>query len=113
MKALLGKLSGLFGTNNALSKVIRETKELGDEWFTSDEERQAFHIKMELIASLSNNPLARTGRAAIMWALAITGIYNWVIRDIAAVFMGVEIPDAPIDPAELLEHLVGIIAGTL
>ncbi|QFT40107.1 MULTISPECIES: hypothetical protein [unclassified Vibrio] len=95
------------------NKLIKEIGDMGDKLFTSDEERKEFYLKMEQLSSASNNVIARTGRAALMWALAMVAVYNWIVRDAIGIFMHVNLPPAALDAGDLLKHIVGIIAGTL
>lgn len=105
---------GLFSRSKPSAKaIIGEVADLGDRFFTSDEERQAFQYKMAVLASKSDNVIARTGRGALMWMFALVGGYYFMLRDMIGIFLGRELPPAVIDSGDLLQHLIGIIAGTL
>lgn len=104
---------GLFSKSKPVKEIIGEVADLGDKWFTSDKERQDFHYKMALIASKSDNVIARTGRGALMWMFALVGVYNFMVRDFLAIILERQLPPAVIDSSDLLEQLIRILGGVI
>lgn len=106
-------LLSLFRGKDQAKGLVSEIKELADDLFTSDEERKGFYLKIEQLQMLSNNVLARTGRAALMWSLSLVAVYNLIVRDLLGVFMGVDVPPATLEADKLIGQIVGLIAGTI
>lgn len=104
---------GLFSKKPSAKTIIGEVSDLGDRWFTQDSERQDFQYKMAVLAAKSDNVIARTGRGAIMWMLALTGAYNFIVRDLIGLFLERELPPPAIDVSDLLEYVIGVLGGTL
>ncbi|MDW1928707.1 hypothetical protein R7Z80_23725 [Vibrio sp. 1733] len=107
--------SSLFksATSEKVGGIIRELTEFGDRVFTSDEERKEFAYKLAELEAASSNTLVRTGRAAMMWSIALVVVYQLIVRDFLAVFYGVELPSLETDTQELLSNVFGFLAGTL
>lgn len=103
-------LSGLFGGGAA--KSISALGKLGDDWFTSDEERLAFkrdllRDQQELIKlDIQSGNIFQSGwRPMIGWAGAFAMIYNFIFHPIASIYLPL--------PPPLGNELYPIVTGML
>lgn len=111
MKLLSGVL-GLFKRDEQkLSKAMGDITEFVDRTFTSDEEKQEFSLKLAKLDAASKSLMAQTGRAAMMWALAIVIVYQLVVRDFCAAAFGWVMPDTGLDIHSLIRGVLSLLTG--
>jgi hypothetical protein len=112
-KAITGAVALFRSQPNATLTLFDTIKSVADEVFTSDEERQKFHNKMEELAQSSKSLMAQTGRAALMWSVSIVVVYQVVIRDVLASFFNVPLAETGFEIEWLLETVFELLGGTL
>ncbi|WP_318491918.1 hypothetical protein [Photobacterium leiognathi] len=112
----MGFVSRIF-KNKAKEKttsLISEITDMGDKWFTSDEERKALQVKLEELAALNPHPFVAGGRAALLWGLALVVFYQLAGREILIMCLGITNPPAPlIDIQQFITHIFKLLAGAL
>ena len=128
----MGILKDWFGIGQAATsitdgaaKVIDSLGSAGDKLFTSDAERAQWAVVMEkarqqpqIIQGAISMVMAKSGsrfvagaRAAIMYALALTMIYNLIVRDLLILVLDLENAPAPAISVDLLLRFISGMFG--
>lgn len=113
MLKIFNSIGAIFSPSKEGSSILKETTEFADRMFTSDEDRKKYAVLMEKVALSSRSTFVQSGRSALMWAMAIIAVYQFVVRDALAICFGVSLPPIDFDAELLLKNLLSLLAGTL
>ncbi len=113
--SLISVITGLFkaGATDKVTSTVSKATNMVDKLFTSDSERQQFHILMESILQSSASPIARTGRGAMMWAIALIVFYQAVVRDFTAMIIGRDLTQLCGQQDDLLNKVMEMLGGVM
>ncbi len=113
--SLLTAVKGLFkaAATDSVVKTVTKANSMVDDLFTSDAERQEYHLLMEKVLQTSSSPIARTGRGAMMWAIAGILVYQAVVRDFTAMIYGHDLSALCGQSADLIDKVMQMLGGVL
>lgn len=112
VKVIGSMLLGLFKTasKEPVSNAIGELKKIIGGDVGSDETKVKIETVVKKIEATSQTPVSRTARGALIWAVSITLLYQGVVRDALATFLGVDLPSLDACNSGLVDKVMQLLS---